>query len=381
MFFRHFGFAASLAIVLIIPGCSEPDESTDTTAAETQGGDAADVATASDEETGAGVEVAILDEAVRGRLLTGMTGFAGLPDQLKSVAESYAASPKDPEAVMQYIGLVEQIGMMQAQQDNRDIAHEAFRIGAGALNQAAADGVELESSPLQGYVHYNMACVLAVEGKTDDAVESLNAAFSNGFADLATLESDEDMAAIRELSDFDAKKESWQALMLAQMKQHAREELENGESFPFDFQLASVIDGAPVNLADHVGKVCIVDIWGTWCPPCRAEIPSFIKLQEKFGSDGFQMLGLNQEHGSSDEENAKKVSDYISENGINYPCALISDDVLASVPNFEGFPTTLFIDRTGKVRMKAVGLHEYEFLEAVVEALLAEASPSDSTGD
>ena len=143
-----------------------------------------------------------------------------------------------------------------------------------------------------------------------------------------------------------------------------------GETFPFDFNVTDVT-GKQHRLADYQGKVVVVDIWGTWCPPCREEIPSFIRLQEKYGPQGFQMLGLNYEDG--DPQTAmKSVTDFIAETGINYPCALGTNDIQAQVPNFEGFPTTIFIDKTGKVRRKAVGLHKYEYLEAVVTGLLAE---------
>ena len=54
---------------------------------------------------------------------------------------------------------------------------------------------------------------------------------------------------------------------------------------------------------------------------------------------------------------------------------LISDEVMEQVPDFQGFPTTLFIDRTGKVRLKVVGARGPEFLQGVVETLLAEKAP------
>ncbi|MDP6720887.1 MAG: hypothetical protein QGF59_19635, partial [Pirellulaceae bacterium] len=58
---------------------------------------------------------------------------------------------------------------------------------------------------------------------------------------------------------------------------------------------------------------------------------------------------------------------------VNYPCLLGDDVTLGRVPNLEGFPTSLFIDPSGKVRLQIVGYHPYDHLEAVVQALLAEA--------
>jgi thiol-disulfide isomerase/thioredoxin len=396
MYFRRIGLV-SLGMVLLIPGCSDTATTTDTSTTD-QSSDAApppltrETLSPDSDATSETTSVAqgdnlpnpVTNEAnaeLRKTLLAGLDGYRGFPDAFGAAMEAYEGDKKDPKLVEQYIGMVEQAGMFHAQGENMAAAHTAFRTAAEVLSQAEKEGIEIEPSPLIGYVHYNYACVLSSTGETQEALSRLQLAFTSGFNDFDQLESDSDLSAVRELPDFAEHVTNWQAEILAHLKAHAAEELAKGETFAFDFELTNVVDGEALTLGDHAGKVCIVDIWGTWCPPCRAEIPSFVKLQEKFGADGFQMLGLNQESGPDEESKTKTVTDYIEGNGINYPCALISDDVLASVPEFEGFPTTLFIDKTGKVRMKAVGLHEYEFLEAVVEVLLAEEAASESTGD
>ena len=129
-----------------------------------------------------------------------------------------------------------------------------------------------------------------------------------------------------------------------------------------------------MRFADLKGRVAIVDVWGTWCPPCRQEIPNFVKLQDKYGEFGFQVIGLNSERGPSDQANTDTVKNFMADNSMNFPCALISDEVMAQLPEFQGFPTTLFIDHHGKVRLSVVGFHEYGYLKTVVEALLTEQS-------
>ena len=143
-----------------------------------------------------------------------------------------------------------------------------------------------------------------------------------------------------------------------------------GDTFPFDFAVTDIA-GKQHELSDYLGKVVVVDIWATWCPPCRMEIPSFVKLQETFGPQGFQMIGLNYERVQGAAA-VKKVTSFVRQNGINYPCAIGTPEIRAQVPNFQGFPTTIFIGKKGKVRVKAVGLHEYEYLESIVKELLSE---------
>lgn len=140
--------------------------------------------------------------------------------------------------------------------------------------------------------------------------------------------------------------------------------------FDFDFNLRD-ISGEPIRKSDFAGKLLIVDIWGTWCPPCREEIPHFIALYDRYRSEGLEIVGLNQENGTP-EAQAQKVREYQKKLGINYRCAIITEKVRSQVPKFDGFPTTLFFDRAGALRLHLVGYHEARDLQAAVETLLNE---------
>ena len=143
-------------------------------------------------------------------------------------------------------------------------------------------------------------------------------------------------------------------------------------NFPFDFELKDINEEQHA-LSDYRGKVVIVDIWGTWCPPCIAEIPHFIELQEKYSDQGLQILGINYENAKSWEEQQQIISKFVEKKGINYPCMPGTDAVQNQIPGFNGFPTTLFIDKSGNVREVIVGLHSFDELEAKVKKLLAES--------
>jgi thiol-disulfide isomerase/thioredoxin len=140
--------------------------------------------------------------------------------------------------------------------------------------------------------------------------------------------------------------------------------------FPFDFSLIDVT-GRPLRLADYRGQVVVVEFWGTWCPPCVAGVPLFIRLQETYGPQGVQVIGLNYE-GGDPQTDAQTVREFIAEHGINYPSAIGTPEIRDQIPDFEGFPTTVFIDKRGQARVKAVGFHDFEYLESVVKALLSE---------
>jgi thiol-disulfide isomerase/thioredoxin len=145
------------------------------------------------------------------------------------------------------------------------------------------------------------------------------------------------------------------------------------EGYPFDFTLPSV-DGGTVSKADFAGQVLVVDIWGTWCPPCRREVPHFVELQEELGDQGLQIVGINYEDADTLEGTIAKINEFTSDVPVNYPLLIGDEETRAQVPNFTGFPTTLFIDRTGRVRMTVVGAKPKAELRSYIEPLLAETA-------
>ena len=132
-----------------------------------------------------------------------------------------------------------------------------------------------------------------------------------------------------------------------------------------DFSLPSVPGGATIKLSDYKGKVVLVNFWATWCPPCREEIPDFIKVRDSLKTQGFEILGI-----AMDEGGAKVVAPFAKEYGITYPLAVGNNQVTRSYGGIRGIPTSFLVDREGKIVQKWVGMVSEETLTNAVKAVL-----------
>ena len=223
---------------------------------------------------------------------------------------------------------------------------------------------ELRFAPV---IQLNEARVLALKDKPKPALELITKLFDQGFDDYDEIENQVDLKSVRSLPGYH---EALDKAILAGVKT----DIAKTESFPFDFDLKDV-DGKAVKLDDFKGKVTIVDVWGTWCPPCRKEIPHFVDLVAKYDAKGLKIVGINCNEEGTTAEIKKTIKDFIAATKIPYPCVLNDDKTEGKIPGFQGYPTTLFLDRTGKVRLVLVGYTPMSRLDAIVSTLLAEPTP------
>ena len=108
-----------------------------------------------------------------------------------------------------------------------------------------------------------------------------------------------------------------------------------------EWSLPDVLDGKPLKLSDFAGKVVVLDIWATWCQPCRAEVPRLIELKKKYKSLGLEIVGI------SVDDNAAAVKPFLAEFHVNYPVVLSTQAVFDTYDKTAGLPRTYIIDRHG----------------------------------
>jgi peroxiredoxin len=109
--------------------------------------------------------------------------------------------------------------------------------------------------------------------------------------------------------------------------------------------------GQPVRLADYKGKVVLLNFWATWCGPCKVEIPWFMEFEKSYRDRGFAVLGV-----SMDDDGWQAVKPYLAAQRVNYRIALGNDRVSELYGGIDSLPTTVLIDREGRVASVHLGL-------------------------
>ena len=129
--------------------------------------------------------------------------------------------------------------------------------------------------------------------------------------------------------------------------------------------------GASFKLADFFGKVMVVNLWATWCGPCRREIPELVKLHKEFHSRGVEMIGLTTE---DPDASAEKVRKFIQDFQIDYRIGWAPVEVGAPLmQGHEAIPQIFVISRDGRILKRFVGFspaNTYAELRQAIEDAL-----------
>ncbi len=131
--------------------------------------------------------------------------------------------------------------------------------------------------------------------------------------------------------------------------------------------------GKPVSLAALKGKVVVLDFWGSWCGPCRMELPHLQKAYEHYRAKGVAFTTVNVEMAETAAEHKQIATEFMKTNRYTFPVALDHEGVAVQAHGVESYPTVYVIDRTGKIRFRNLGYTDgiSEILGAQIDALLA----------
>lgn len=124
-----------------------------------------------------------------------------------------------------------------------------------------------------------------------------------------------------------------------------------------DFTLTD-LRGNQVMLSDYKGKVVFLNIWATWCPPCRTEIPGFVEAYAEYKDKGLEIIGISVDQGGTD-----KVIDFVKAFRINYPVVMYTNQIIRDYEPGRAIPVTIIIDRNSRIRHKHIGYMDKWTLE------------------
>jgi cytochrome c biogenesis protein CcmG/thiol:disulfide interchange protein DsbE len=133
-----------------------------------------------------------------------------------------------------------------------------------------------------------------------------------------------------------------------------------------DFTLLDQNGGAG-SLSGLRGRVVLLNFWATWCRPCRTELPWFAEFDRRYRSEGLSIVGI-----ALDDGGWAVVRPFVAQLKLAYPVMIGRDDVVSLYGGLASVPTTLMIDKAGRVAATHIGIQKKEDYEAELRALLAE---------
>jgi thiol-disulfide isomerase/thioredoxin len=126
------------------------------------------------------------------------------------------------------------------------------------------------------------------------------------------------------------------------------------------------LSGRSVTFLDYTGKVVLVNLWATWCPPCRAEMPALQAFFDRYKNEGLVIVGINQ------EETLGVVEPFVKEFGLSFPIWMDEKYLAQREFNTASLPSSYVIDRKGRVRLMWIGGISKQNLEKFLPPIIIE---------
>jgi len=151
----------------------------------------------------------------------------------------------------------------------------------------------------------------------------------------------------------------------ATLLRNAKIQVVNQRTDPHAFSLP-MLTGGIAALSDFKGRIVILNFWATWCPPCRAEMPSMENLYQRFRDQGLEILAVD----IGEDENT--IRRFINNNKYTFPVLLDTNKRISNSYGIEAIPTTYILDREGKIIARVVGSISWDSAQAIAafDALL-----------
>lgn len=134
-----------------------------------------------------------------------------------------------------------------------------------------------------------------------------------------------------------------------------------------EFTLAG-LDGKTYKLGDYKGKVVVVNFWGTFCEPCRNEMPALDRQRAKWAGGNVEILGLNL------DEPKVSVQNFIDQYQVKFPILFDKNEVMRKRYGVTQYPTTFFIGPDGKIAVVQIGEMQEAFIEKTIAGLAKQPS-------
>ncbi|MDP3774867.1 MAG: TlpA disulfide reductase family protein [Gemmatimonadales bacterium] len=122
-----------------------------------------------------------------------------------------------------------------------------------------------------------------------------------------------------------------------------------------DFTAADLATGDPVTLASYRGQVVLLNVWATWCEPCRIEMPSFERLHQELGPQGLRIVAV-----SIDEAGPDVVREFQREYGLTFQILHDRSRAIERTYQTTGVPESFVLNREGRIMKKVIGATEWD---------------------